>query len=657
LGRLQEGLEKEKMIAKRQNRRENFNFGRFKYNRNSITPHSASPYMEFTSGRISRMPKIENSFTKKETLDSTQFRPKFSIFVHNKSEINSLDKKPLFEKSIKNKSVSNNLIYRNILFVLILLLISNLVVAIPNSLTLQGKLTNNAGAAQVGTFNFSFKIYDVYTGGTALYQTDTNITTDANGIYDVILQNLSSLNFSDQYFLGITVSTDNESQPRINLTSTPYSFRANVSEDLNKENSYTVAVFNITGNLTIGESFADVLTVTTGRLNISDGSITAAGNLTLGEKITFSLGQIIDNLVSGFLRIQGSLNVTGNLTVAQDTLFVDNTSGRVGIGTTAPGQKLTVIGNINATGNITSGTGTIILDGTNNRIGIGTTSPNDALEVIGSVRISGNLNASSINVTDFILIGGNNVVTNFNLGNITNDTVSPAQVDNITIIRVVNLTTLDTLDNYVQIGDFNLGNITNDTVSPAQVDNITIIRVVNLTTLDTLDNYVQIGDFNLGNITNDTVSPAQVDNITILRVTNISNILLDTFKIGNLTGFFGDDDFNSSVLRIGNISNILLDTFKIGNLTGFFGDDNFNSSVIRIGNLSLIFDERNSSLWNISGSSIFPLDLSVNVGIANTIANATLDVSGDIKLSAANPLINLSGPTIRKSGNDVIISD
>jgi len=34
-----------------------------------------------------------------------------------------------------------------------------------------------------------------------------------------------------------------------------------------------------------------------------------------------------------------------------------------------------------------------------------------------------------------------------------------------------------------------------------------------------------------------------------------------------------------------------------------------------------------------------------------------LDVSGNIYLSAANPMINISGPVIRKSGNDVVISD
>ena len=158
-----------------------------------------------------------------------------------------------------------------IIIISIIISLSAFAFAIPNSITLQGKLTNQAGAAQVGTNNFTFKIYDAYTGGNILYKFNINITTDANGIYDIVLKNLSGLNFSDQYYLGITVGSDDEGTPRINLTSAPYSLRANVSEDLNKENKYAVSVFNITGNLTIGDDSDDSLTVTTGSLNISDG--------------------------------------------------------------------------------------------------------------------------------------------------------------------------------------------------------------------------------------------------------------------------------------------------------------------------------------------------------------------------------------------------
>src|SRR3989338_2256157 len=125
-------------------------------------------------------------------------------------------------------------------FLILIFFLSTIAFAIPNSLTLQGKLTNPSGASQQGTYNFTFRIYDAFTNGNILWElTNFNITTDANGVYDVILKNIN-LSFADQYYLGITISADNESTPRINLTSSPYSFRANISEGLNANNTYAV---------------------------------------------------------------------------------------------------------------------------------------------------------------------------------------------------------------------------------------------------------------------------------------------------------------------------------------------------------------------------------------------------------------------------------
>ena len=48
--------------------------------------------------------------------------------------------------------------------------------------------------------------------------------------------------------------------------------------------------------------------------NIGSYNLTTIGNLTIGEKLTFSFGEFIDNIVDGWMRITGSLNVTGNIT-------------------------------------------------------------------------------------------------------------------------------------------------------------------------------------------------------------------------------------------------------------------------------------------------------------------------------------------------------
>lgn len=62
------------------------------------------------------------------------------------------------------------------------------------------------------------------------------------------------------------------------------------------------------------------------------------GNLTLGQKITFAFGEMIDNIVDGWIKITGNLevsgnvNITQNLTVGQSVLFVDSTDNFVGFG-------------------------------------------------------------------------------------------------------------------------------------------------------------------------------------------------------------------------------------------------------------------------------------------------------------------------------------
>ncbi len=297
-------------------------------------------------------------------------------------------------------------------FVILLLLSAAALAAPPKSLTLQGKLTNGAGTSQQGTFNFTFRIYDAATGGTNLWEmANYNITTDANGVYDVILGNID-LSFADQYFLGVTVSADNESVPRINLTSSPYSFRSNTSNAL------------------------------------------SPGNFSIGDRISFRLGQVLDGIANGYLKITGALNVSSGLIVGSGLNLsggLNVLTGNVGIGTVNPTDALDVAGSvrvrdsfnassINATNilgdtisfrlgqaigglatgylkitgalNVSSGliasSGLNLSGGLNvltGNVGIGTVNPTDALDVAGSVRVRGSFNASSINATNVTAIG------------------------------------------------------------------------------------------------------------------------------------------------------------------------------------------------------------------------------------------------------------
>jgi hypothetical protein len=76
-------------------------------------------------------------------------------------------------------------------------------------------------------------------------------------------------------------------------------------------NTYLNVSFNETGELRND-------TVTSSQIvagSITDTDIADSTNLTLGEKITFTLGEIIDNIINGWITITGSLNVTQNIDV------------------------------------------------------------------------------------------------------------------------------------------------------------------------------------------------------------------------------------------------------------------------------------------------------------------------------------------------------
>src|SRR5210317_1919336 len=70
---------------------------------------------------------------------------------------------------------------------------------------------------------------------------------------------------------------------------------------------------------------------------------------------TLTLGDAGDtiNFGSGVLPNFENLTVTGDLTVDTNSLKVDSTNNRVGIGTASPTVALDVVGGITATGNIT----------------------------------------------------------------------------------------------------------------------------------------------------------------------------------------------------------------------------------------------------------------------------------------------------------------
>lgn len=97
-------------------------------------------------------------------------------------------------------------------------------------LSIQGYLKDGNGkAVDNGNYAITFKIYDVATGGTALWTEDNPAVNVYGGIYTVQLgsiTDISTLAWDKPYFLGVSIS-GTELSPRTELTYAPYAFAVN----------------------------------------------------------------------------------------------------------------------------------------------------------------------------------------------------------------------------------------------------------------------------------------------------------------------------------------------------------------------------------------------------------------------------------------------
>ncbi len=278
--------------------------------------------------------------------------------------------------------------------------------------------------------------------------------------------------------------------------------------------------------------------------------------------------------------------------------------GKVGIGTTSPGLSLTVIGNVSFSGNLSVGGNlsvdgsTFFVDAENNRVGIGLTLPNDALEVVGNVRISGSLNASFINASR-IFVG-----------------TTPVQVS----------------------GDFDLRNITNNTIGRAELDNGTVIRTGNLTTLNTLDNYIRTKDFRLENVSNYT-------NKLTNRSDAIFNNLNATYLNGTDVALLNKSiDLSGYVLTIG----APFSNFRLENVSNYTTDLSFNNSISYWNITSVNLPTVNLFPKNINTTLLLGLGINTTMNWSDSLA-----VIGSVRVNGSLFATFINASEIRQGSNKV----
>ena len=116
--------------------------------------------------------------------------------------------------------------------VLLGLFLAATLIAQPGMINYQGKLTDDAGVPVSATVSIVFSIYDVATGGTALWTETQSSVTVQDGIYNVLLGSTNPI--PDAVFdggdrwLGVTVETDSEMSPRQRIASVGYAINSDM---------------------------------------------------------------------------------------------------------------------------------------------------------------------------------------------------------------------------------------------------------------------------------------------------------------------------------------------------------------------------------------------------------------------------------------------
>jgi len=328
------------------------------------------------------------------------------------------------DDKLLNSFKINALIFLLFSCMMILMISSAVDAALAVSLSNQGTDVRSKITGQLIYGNITIRVYDSQTGGSMIYGEDF-LNKVSNGAWNAMLganaSNPLYLEYGKVYYLDYIINGEN-----MNFTD----FQGNPVDrqifysPLGDVNTAYIADGAITtAKIAVGA----VNTSSIANSAVGEAQINPSTNLTIGQKITFALGGMLDNMANEWMRLTGNVNVTGgmdvngrmnvngnvdlkngilNLSTPMDNMInLWSSAYSIGIRPSTlymrTGQLLRIeTSNSNASLNIFevgNATSTYFaINGTNGNVGIGTSNPNQMLHVVGNVNVTGSVYSNAL---------------------------------------------------------------------------------------------------------------------------------------------------------------------------------------------------------------------------------------------------------------------
>ncbi|MEE4177054.1 MAG: hypothetical protein V2I46_06040 [Bacteroides sp.] len=286
--------------------------------------------------------------------------------------------------------------------------------AVPTTIDFQGRLHDSGGSPVNATLDITFSLYDVLSGGTALW-TETKSVQVADGLFQVKLGEVTP--FTPSHFsgtdrwLGMKVGTEAEMSPRTKISSVGYALQALETDPSWEGNPNPTDAIGRTGNVGIGITAPLALLHThgtgtdqgnvlfVGEYKSSGGifpPVSGAGTRLMWypDKAIFRLGMVNgtqwNSASMGHFSVAMGKNTTasgyGTVAFGDNTIASGSYASALGYGSTAEGSYAVAMGSLtDATGNnsVAMGSSATASGSSSFAMGSGTTASGDFATAFG----------------------------------------------------------------------------------------------------------------------------------------------------------------------------------------------------------------------------------------------------------------------------------